>query len=146
MGTYVGSAQIREAGIGDDSRAPTAAELQQMKSLGEQAMKDGAFGVSSALIYPPNIYAKTDELIALAQVASKYGGLYATHMRSEGASEMSALAEAIRIGWEANLPVEVFHLKVSGKPRWGSMKNVVATIQLARDSGLDIAADMYPYT
>src|SRR5712691_8130457 len=145
IGTYVGSAQIREAVIGDDDRAPTAAELQQMKSLVEQAMKDGAFGVSSALIYPPNIYAKTDELIELAKVASKYGGLYATHMRSEGASEMPALAEAIRIGREANLPVEIFHLKVSGKPRWGTMKNIVAAIQNARDSGLDIAADMYPY-
>jgi N-acyl-D-amino-acid deacylase len=146
FGTYVGSAQVREAVIGDDSRAPTPAELEQMKSLVEQAMKDGALGLSSALIYPPNTYAKTDELIALAQVASKYGGLYATHMRSEGASEMPALAEAIRIGREANLPVEIFHLKVSGKPRWGGMKNVVAAIQLARDSGLDIAADMYPYT
>jgi len=146
FGTYVGSAQVREAVIGDDNRAPTPAELEQMKSLVEQAMKDGALGVSSALIYPPNIYAKTDELIALAQVASKYGGLYATHMRSEGASEMPALAEAIRIGHEANLPVEIFHLKVSGKPRWGGMKNVVGAIQLARDSGLDIAADMYPYT
>src|SRR6266487_76423 len=145
IGTYVGSAQIREAVIGDDDRVPTAAELQQMKSLVEQAMKDGAFGVSSALIYPPNIYAKTDELIELAKVASKYGGLYATHMRSEGASEMPALAEAIRIGREANLPVEIFHLKVSGRPRWGTMKNVVAAIQNARDSGLDIAADMYPY-
>jgi N-acyl-D-amino-acid deacylase len=145
IGTYVGSAQVRQAVIGDDNRAPTPAELDQMKSLVEQAMKDGALGVSSALIYPPNIFAKTDELIALAQVASKYGGLYATHMRSEGASEMPALAEAIRIGREANLPVEIFHLKVSGKPRWGTMKNVVAAIQLARDSGLDIAADMYPY-
>src|SRR5713101_1802346 len=146
IGTYVGSAQVREAVIGDDNRAPTPAELDRMKFLVEQAMKDGALGLSSALIYPPNIYAKTDELIALAQVASKYGGLYATHMRSEGASEMPALAEAIRIGREAHLPVEIFHLKVSGKPRWGSMKNVVAAIQLARDSGLDIAADMYPYT
>jgi len=145
IGTYVGSAQIREAVIGDDDRAPTPAELEQMKSLVEQAMKDGPLGFSSALIHPPNIYAKTDELIALAQVASKYGGMYATHMRSEGASEMQALAEAIRIGREANLPVEIFHLKVSGKPRWGSMKNVTATIQNARDSGLDIAADMYPY-
>ena len=145
IGSYVGSAQIREAVIGDDNRAPTPAELDQMKALVEQAMKDGALGVSSALIYPPNIFAKTDELIALAQVASKYGGLYATHMRSEGASEMSALAEAIRIGREAHLPVEIFHLKVSGKPRWGTMKNVVAAIQQARDSGLDIAADMYPY-
>ncbi|HVH72936.1 MAG TPA: D-alanyl-D-alanine carboxypeptidase, partial [Candidatus Dormibacteraeota bacterium] len=145
IGTYVGSAQIREAVIGDDDRAPTPAELEQMKALVVQAMNDGALGVSSALIYPPNIYAKTDELIALAQVASKYGGMYATHMRSEGASEAPALAEAIRIGREANPPVEIFHLKVSGKPRWGSMKNVAAIIQHARDSGLDIAADMYPY-
>ncbi len=145
IGTYVGSAQVRQAVIGDDNRAPTPAELDEMKSLVEQAMKDGALGVSSALIYPPNIFAKTDELIALAQVAAKYGGLYATHMRSEGASEMPALAEAIRIGREAKLPIEIFHLKVSGKPRWGNMKNVVAAIQLARDSGLDIAADMYPY-
>ena len=146
IGTYVGSAQVREAVIGDDDRPPTPAELDQMKELVRQAMQDGALGVSSALIYPPNIYAKTDELIALAQVASRYGGLYATHMRSEGASEMQALAEAIRIGREANLPVEIFHLKVSGKSRWGSMQNVAATIQNARDAGLDIAADMYPYT
>jgi N-acyl-D-amino-acid deacylase len=145
IGTYVGSAQVREAVIGDDDRAPTPAELAQMQSLVEQAMKDGALGVSSALIYPPNIYAKTDELIALAKVASQYGGLYATHMRSEGASEMQAIDEAIRIGREANLPVEIFHLKVSGKPRWGNMKLVVAKIQAARDSGLDIAASMYPY-
>jgi N-acyl-D-amino-acid deacylase len=145
IGTYVGSAQIRQAIIGEDDRAPTAVELAQMQVLVEQAMQEGAFGISSALIYPPNIYAKTDELIALAKVASKYGGIYATHMRSEGASESAALAEAIRIGREANLPVEIFHLKVSGKPRWGNMKNVVATIQAARDSGLDIAADMYPY-
>jgi len=145
IGTYVGSAQVREAVIGDDDRAPTPAELTQMESLVEQAMKDGALGVSSALIYPPNIYAKTDELIALAKVAAKYGGLYATHMRSEGASEMQALAEAIRIGREANLPVEVFHLKVSGKARWGNMKIVVRAIEAARDSGLDIAASMYPY-
>lgn len=145
IGTYVGSAQVREAVIGDDDRAPTPTELEQMKSLVEQAMKDGALGISSALIYPPNIYAKTDELIELAKVAGKYGGLYATHMRSEGASETQALAEAMRIGREAHVPVEIFHLKVSGKPRWGNMKNMVANIQAARDSGLDIAADMYPY-
>src|SRR2546429_244536 len=129
IGTYVGSAQVREAVIGDDDRAPTPAELEQMKALVAQAMKDGALGVSSALIYPPNIYAKTDELIALAEVASQYGGLYATHMRSEGASEMPALAEAIRIGQEAHLPVEIFHLKVIGKPRWGSMKAFTSNIQ-----------------
>lgn len=145
IGTYVGSSQVREAVIGDDDRAPTLDEMERMKALVEQAMKDGALGISSALIYPPNSYAKTEELIELSKIASQYGGLYATHLRSEGESEISALAEAIRIGREAHIPVEVFHLKVSGKSRWGTMKNVVQMIQQARDSGIDIAADMYPY-
>jgi len=145
IGTYVGAAQVREAIIGDDDRAPTPAELGQMKALVEQAMKDGAFGISTALIYPPGHYAKTDELIELAKVAALYGGLYATHMRSEGASEMAAVDEAIRIGREAGLPVVIFHLKVSGKPRWGSMVKIVEKIQAARDSGLDIRANQYPY-
>jgi N-acyl-D-amino-acid deacylase len=145
IGTYVGAAQVREAVIGDDDRAPTAAELDQMKALVEQAMKDGAFGISTALIYPPGHYAKTEELIELAKVAARYGGLYATHMRSEGASEMAAVDEAIRIGREAGVPVEIFHLKVSGKPRWGSMVKVVEKIQAARDAGLDIRANQYPY-
>jgi N-acyl-D-amino-acid deacylase len=145
IGTYVGSSQVREAVIGDDDRAPTHAEMEQMRVLVEQAMKDGALGISSALIYPPNSYAKTEELIELSKIASQYGGLYATHMRSEGEAEISALTEAIRIGREAHIPVEVFHLKVSGKSRWGTMKNVVQMIQQARDSGIDIAADMYPY-
>jgi N-acyl-D-amino-acid deacylase len=145
MGTYVGAAQVREAVIGDDDRAPTPAELEQMKTLVAQAMKDGALGISTALIYPPGHYAKTDELIELAKVSGQYGGLYATHMRSEGATEMAALDEAIRIGNEAALPVEIFHLKVSGKSRWGSMPQLVAKIQAARDAGLDIRADQYPY-
>jgi len=145
IGTYVGAAQVREAVIGDDDRAPTPSELSQMKALVEQAMKDGAFGISTALIYPPGHYAKTDELIELAKVAAQYGGLYASHMRSEGASEMVAVDEAIRIGREAGLPVEIFHLKVSGKPRWGSMVQIVEKIQAARDSGLDIRANQYPY-
>lgn len=145
LGTYVGAAQVREAVLGDDDRAPSAAELEQMKALVAQAMKDGALGMSTALIYPPGHYAKTEELIELAKVAAQYGGLYASHMRSEGASEMAAIDEAIRIGREAGLPVEIFHLKVSGKPRWGSMVRVVEKIQAARDSGLDIRADQYPY-
>jgi N-acyl-D-amino-acid deacylase len=145
IGTYVGAAQVREAVIGDDDRPPTPAELDQMKALVEQAMKDGAFGISTALIYPPGHYAKTEELIELAKVAARYGGLYATHMRSEGASEMAAVDEAIQIGREAGLPVEIFHLKVSGKPRWGSMVKIVEKIQAARDSGLDIRANQYPY-
>jgi len=145
IGTYVGAAQVREAIIGDDDRAPTPAELDQMKALVERAMKDGAFGISTALIYPPGHYAKTEELIELAKVAARYGGLYATHMRSEGASEMAAVDEAIRVGRQAGLPVEIFHLKVSGKPRWGSMVKIVEKIQAARDSGLDIRANQYPY-
>ncbi|HEX4020912.1 MAG TPA: D-alanyl-D-alanine carboxypeptidase/D-alanyl-D-alanine-endopeptidase [Acidobacteriaceae bacterium] len=145
IGTYVGAAQVREAVIGEVDRAPTPAELDQMKALVAQAMKDGAMGLSTALIYPPGSYAKTEELIALAKVAGQYGGIYATHMRSEGATEMEALDEAIRIGREGGLPVEVFHLKVSGKPRWGTMPQIVAKIQAARDSGLDIRADQYPY-
>lgn len=145
LGTYVGAAQVREAVLGDDDRAPSSAELGQMKQLVAQAMQDGALGVSTALIYPPGHYAKTEELIELARVASRYGGIYATHMRSEGRSETAALEEAFRIGREAGLPVEIFHLKVSGRPRWGSMPEVVAKIQEARDSGLEVAADMYPY-
>ena len=145
LATYVGAAQIREAVIGDDDRAPTPQELEQMKQLVAQAMQDGAMGVSTALIYPPGTYAKTDELIALAGVASQYGGIYATHMRSEGATEPEAIDEAIRIGREANIPVEIFHLKVSGKSRWGSMPSVVAKIEKARAEGIDVRADQYPY-
>jgi N-acyl-D-amino-acid deacylase len=146
LGTYVGAGQLRAAVIGYDDRPPTPAELEEMKTLAAESMEQGALGLSSALVYPPAAYAKTSELIALAQVASKYGGLYATHIRSEGVSEISALDEAIRIGEEAHLPVEIFHLKVMGKSRWGDMKKVVLKIQAARDAGLDIAADMYPYT
>jgi len=116
-----------------------------MKSLVAQAMQEGAFGISTSLIYPPGHYAKTEELIELAKVAAQYGGIYATHMRSEGRSEVAAVEEALRIGREAQLPVEIFHLKVVGKPRWGSMPKIVAMIQAARDAGQDVSADMYPY-
>jgi len=145
IGTYVGAAQVREAVLGEVDRAPTPAELDKMKSLVAAAMQDGAFGLSSALIYPPGHYAKTEELIELARVASSYGGIYGTHMRSEGQSEPQAIAEALRIGKEAQLPVEIFHLKVSGKTRWGNMNKIVAQIQAARDAGQDVTADMYPY-
>ncbi len=145
IGTYVGAAQVREVVIGEEDRAPTAAELESMKALVAQAMQDGALGISTALIYPPGHYAKTEELIELAKVAGEYGGIYATHMRSEGASEAEALDEAIRIGREGHLPVEIFHMKVSGKPRWGYMNTMVEKIQAARESGLDIRADQYPY-
>jgi len=145
IGTYVGAAQVRVAVLGDVDRAPTPEELDKMKALVAEAMQQGAFGVSTALIYPPGHYAKTQELIELAKVAGQYGGIYATHMRSEGQSETAALDEALRIGREGHLPVEIFHLKVIGKPRWGTMPKIVGMIQAARDSGQDVSADMYPY-
>jgi N-acyl-D-amino-acid deacylase len=145
LGTYVGAAQVREYVLGDADRAPTPAELAQMQALVAKAMEQGAMGVSTALIYPPGHFAKTEELIALAQVAGKYGGIYASHMRSEGRSEMAAIDEAIRIGREGGLPVEIFHLKVAGKDRWGQMSLVVKKIEDARASGVEVAADMYPY-
>src|SRR5438270_7524909 len=145
IGTYVGAAQVREAVLGDENRAPTPAELDKMKALVAQAMQQGALGLSTALIYPPGHYAKTEELIELAKVAAQYGGIYATHMRSEGLNQVAAVREALRIGQEAHLPVEIFHLKVSGKNRAGKMIEIVRMIQQARDSGQDVTADMYPY-
>jgi len=145
IGTYVGAAQVRQAILGDVDRAPTAEELDKMKSLVAEAMQQGAFGLSTALIYPPGHYAKSEELIELAKIAGQYGGIYATHMRSEGQSETAALEEALRIGREGKLSVEIFHLKVVGKPRWGSMPKIVGMIQGARDAGQDVSADMYPY-
>jgi dihydroorotase/N-acyl-D-amino-acid deacylase len=145
LGTYVGAAQVRRYVIGNADRAPTADELARMEDLVDQTMQQGAFGVSSSLIYAPGNYAKTDELIALAKVASKYGGIYASHIRSEGDHEMDALEEAFRIGREANIPVEIWHLKVSGASHWGTMPQVIAAIQKARDSGLDVSANQYPY-
>jgi dihydroorotase/N-acyl-D-amino-acid deacylase len=145
IGTYVGLGQVREAVLGDVDRAPTLEEMEKMKCLVDEAMREGALGVSTALIYPPGHYAKTEELIELAKVASQYGGIYGTHMRSEGQTEPEAVAEALRIGREANLPVEIFHLKVSGKTRWGNMVKIVGQIQAARDAGQDVTANMYPY-
>src|SRR5215467_10338643 len=145
LGTYVGAAQVREAILGDVNRAPTPDELEKMKALVAQAMQQGAFGISTALIYPPGHYAKTEELIELAKVASQHGGIYASHMRSEGQTEEVAIGEALRIGREAHVPVEIFHLKVIGKPRWGNMPKIVGMIQAARDSGQDVSANMYPY-
>jgi len=145
FGTYMGAAQIRQAVLGDDNRPPSPEELERMKALVAQTMQEGAFGISTALIYPPGHYAKTDELIELAKVVSTYGGIYASHMRSEGQSEAAAIEEALRIGHEAHVPVEIFHLKVIGKPRWGTMPKIVGMIQAARDAGQDVSADMYPY-
>ncbi|MFY9528341.1 MAG: D-aminoacylase [Candidatus Acidiferrales bacterium] len=146
LGSYIGATQVRRVVIGDADRAPTSTELEQMKGLVRQAMQEGAMGVSTSLEYAPAPYASTEELIALASEASKFGGIYATHMRSEGDGIFSALEETARIGREARLPVEIWHLKVAGRKSWGKMPDVVAFIEKQRASGVDITADTYAYT
>jgi N-acyl-D-aspartate/D-glutamate deacylase len=143
--SYVGATQVRRMVLGDSNRTPTAEELGQMQRLVREAMRDGAVGVSTALQYPPAPYARTEELVALAAEAAKLGGVYATHLRSEGAEIDAALDEAIRIGREARIPVEIWHLKVAGKRNWGRMPRVVAKIDSARKAGIDLAADTYAY-
>src|SRR5215471_8005332 len=145
LGTYVGATQVRRYVMGAMDRAPTPEELARMEQLVEQAMRQGAMGVSTSLIYAPAAYAKTDELIALAKVASRYGGIYASHIRNEGDREMEALEEAFRIGREAGIPIEIWHLKVSGRQNWGRMPSVIAAIERARASGLDVTANQYSY-
>ncbi|HEY7913920.1 MAG TPA: D-aminoacylase [Blastocatellia bacterium] len=145
IATYVGATQVRQYVLGDEDRAPTAAELDEMRKLVAQAMEDGAVGLSTSLVYAPAFYAKTEELIELAKVASRYGGIYATHMRNESNAIMPAIDEALRIGREARIPVEIFHLKMAGKQNWGKMAEVIKKIEEARARGLDVTADQYPY-
>jgi len=146
MGHYIGATTVREMVIGFDDRAPSQDELKRMQSVVAEAMQQGALGLSTSLQYPPAPYAHTDELVALATIASQYGGVYATHMRSEGDAEMGALEEAFRIGAEAHIPVEIFHLKVSGMRNWGKAHLVIRSIEAARARGVDVAADTYAYT
>jgi N-acyl-D-amino-acid deacylase len=145
IATYVGATQVRRMVLGDDDRDPTPAQLDRMRALVRQAMHDGAVGLSTSLQYPPAPYAETAELIALASEAAKLGGIYATHLRNESDEILPALDEAIRIGREARIPVEVWHLKTAGKNNWGRMPEVVAKIDSARNAGVDIAADTYAY-
>jgi len=146
IASYVGATRVRRMVIGDNDAQPTPAQLEQMKELVRQAMRDGAVGASTALEYAPAPYAKTEELITLAAEASRFGGIYATHMRNEGTGVLSAIDEALRIGREAHIPVEIWHLKTGGKPSWGHMPEVVAKINAARAQGLDVSADTYAYT
>lgn len=141
----VGAAQVRGVVLGFNDVQPDARQLLRMQRLVETAMKQGAFGVSTGLIYQPGSFARTPELIALARSAAKYHGIYATHLRSEAKKIGDALDEAFTIAREARLPVEVWHLKVSGRANWGRMKEVVGRIEAARAAGLDVTADMYPY-
>lgn len=144
--TYVGATQVRRVVLGDTDTQPNPEQLAQMKSLVAQAMRDGAVGVSTSLQYAPAPYAKTDELIALAGEAAQFGGIYATHMRDEGNTILDAIEEALRIGREAHIPVEIWHIKVAGKANWGRMPEVVAKIEGARAGGTDVTADTYAYT
>jgi dihydroorotase/N-acyl-D-amino-acid deacylase len=146
LASYVGATQVRRMVLGDDDKQPTPEQLDQMKALVRQAMREGAVGVSTALEYAPAPYAKTEELIALAVEASKSGGIYATHMRDESASVLTAIDEALRIGKEGHIPVEIWHIKVAGKDNWGHMPEVVAKISAARNQGMDVTADTYAYT
>jgi len=146
IASYVGATQVRAMVLGPDDVQPTPAQLEQMKELVRQAMRDGAVGVSTSLEYPPAPYARTEELIALAQQASAAGGIYATHMRNESDAILPAIDEALRIGREAHIPVEIWHLKVAGKENWGRMPEVIAKINAARAEGIDVTANTYAYT
>ncbi|HKU24783.1 MAG TPA: D-aminoacylase [Candidatus Sulfotelmatobacter sp.] len=146
LGTYVGATQVRRMVLGDGDLQPTPGQMEQMKELVREGMKDGAVGLSTSLEYAPAPYAKTDELIKLAAEAGKLGGIYATHMRNESNSVLEAIDEALRIGREGNIPVEIWHIKVAGKDNWGHMPEVVAKINAARAAGADVSADTYAYT
>ncbi len=145
IGTFVPATMVRRQIIGMDNRPPTADELTRMEAMVDQAMRDGAFGLSSALIYVPGSFAKTDELIALARMAAKHKGIYISHIRGESFNLFNALDEAITIGREAGLPVVIFHLKVGAKANWGRMNEAVRKIEQANASGGRVTATMYPY-
>ncbi|NLF72099.1 MAG: D-aminoacylase [Candidatus Anammoximicrobium sp.] len=141
----VGHTQVRSIVLGSTDRQPSPAELERMKDLVREAMEAGAVGLSTALIYPPATYARTEELVALAKVAGEHGGRYFTHMRNEGDQLLEGLEEALQIGLAAGAPVHVFHLKAAGQENWGKMELALARINKARAAGQQVAADIYPY-
>ena len=145
VGSFVGAATIRTYAKGADTGAPNAAQLDTMRAAVHRAMVDGAFGMASALIYPPGGYAGTDELIAEAKEMAPYHGVYITHMRSEGDHIVDAVTEAFRIGKEGGVPVEIYHLKAAGVRNWPTMAKVIGMIDSARAAGQDVGADMYPW-
>jgi len=146
VGSFLGAATVRRYAKGSAEGTADAAELDTMRAVTRRAMADGAFGVGSALIYPPGAYASTEELIAIAKAMAPFGGVYITHMRSEGDRVVEATAEALRIGREGGVPVEIYHLKVAGQRNWSKAPQVVAMIDSARRAGQDVGATMYPYT
>jgi len=146
LATLIAQGSVRRKVIGLDDRAPTPDELKQMEAIVEQAMKDGAVGLSTGLIYVPGTYAKTDEIVDLARVAARYGGLYATHMRNEGDKVADAIRESIQIGEQAGLPVEISHFKISNKKLWGQSPMTLGLVRDARARGLMVTVDQYAYT
>src|SRR6202140_1991863 len=146
LASYVGATQVRRMILGDADVQPTPEQLDKMKALVRDAMRDGAVGVSTSLMYAPAPYAKTEEIIALASEASKFGGIYATHMRNESDSVLDSIEGAVRIGREARIPVEIWHFKVAGKANFGHMPELVARVNKARAEGVDVEADTYAYT
>ena len=145
VASFVGATTVREYVVGEDDRDPTPAEMDSMKLLVRQAMEEGAMGVGSSLIYPPAFFAKTNELIELSKEASKYGGMYISHMRNEGNKLFEALNELITISQEANIPAEIYHLKEAGKDNWWKLDSLIKMVDRARNEGLKITADMYTY-
>ncbi len=147
FGTYYSATAARRAILGMNDRAPTPEELDRMRAMVDTAMRAGVLGITTALIYPPSSYHRTDELVELAKVAAKYGGFYASHIRGEGKELLEAVGEAITIGEQSGAPVEIYHLKAAYQPGWGKlMKEAGAQIEAARARGVDVAADLYPYT
>ncbi len=146
LGTLVGHGSVRSKVLGLVDRGPTADELKQMEGVVEQAMKEGAVGLSTGLIYVPGTFAKTDEIVALARVAGRFGGVYATHMRNEGDKVADAIRESIQIGEEAGLPVEISHFKISNKKLWGQTPMTLGLVREARARGVTVTVDQYAYT
>jgi len=146
VASLIGHNDIRKAVMGTANRLPTTEEMQRMEVLTEQAMKDGAVGLSTGLIYIPGTYSKTEEVVALAKIAAKYNGVYSTHMRDEGDSVTQAIDEALNIAKQANIPLEISHFKLSGQQNWGRSKETLPMVIRAREAGLDVTIDQYPYT
>ena len=146
VGSLIGHNSVRQKVMKMVFREPTTREQTEMESLVEQAMKDGAVGLSTGLIYTPGTYARTPEIVNLAKVAARYGGLYASHIRNEGQNVKQAIEEAIQISREAHLPVEISHFKVATKPLWGKSTETIELVEAARREGLDVTVDQYPYT
>lgn len=146
IGSFLGGGTLRGYAKGLELGPPSDEELATMRRVMREAMEDGAFGVAYALIYPPDAYASTDEIVEVCRVVREYGGLYVTHIRSEQSQLIEALQEALEIGRRADLPVEIYHLKASRRPNWHKMRHAIALISQARAEGLDVTADVYPYT